>query len=128
MTVERVPYDEFGLFHENAEEFGIPYAGPPVVRREFVPVDADRGVVEQRVAEESGRLPAGGAVTGWAALRLHGANLLDGTSDGRTPLPVPLETVRRQVGVTLPAHRAPTPSARLMLDHLRREATKIAED
>lgn len=56
----------------------------------YVPVDADRGVVEQRVAEESGRLPAGGAVTGWAALRLHGANLLDGTSDGRTPLPVPL--------------------------------------
>ncbi|MFB4302717.1 LysR substrate-binding domain-containing protein [Actinomadura sp. NTSP31] len=42
------------------------------------------------------------------------------------PLPVPLETVRRQVGVTLPAHRAPTPSARLMLDHLRREAVKIA--
>ncbi|MWA06570.1 LysR family transcriptional regulator [Actinomadura sp. LD22] len=42
------------------------------------------------------------------------------------PLPVPLESVRRQVGVTLPAHRAPTPSARLMLDHLRREATKIA--
>ncbi|RSN53190.1 MULTISPECIES: LysR substrate-binding domain-containing protein [Actinomadura] len=41
------------------------------------------------------------------------------------PLPVPLETVRRQVGVTLPAHRAPTPSARLMLDHLRREAAAI---
>ncbi|WP_433469142.1 LysR substrate-binding domain-containing protein [Spirillospora sp. CA-128828] len=41
------------------------------------------------------------------------------------PLPVPLETVRRQVGVTLPAHRAPTPSARLMLDHLRREAAEI---
>ncbi|MFI0373884.1 LysR substrate-binding domain-containing protein [Actinomadura sp. 1N219] len=42
------------------------------------------------------------------------------------PLPVPLETVRRQVGVTLPAHRAPTPSARLMLDHLRHEAAEIA--
>lgn len=41
------------------------------------------------------------------------------------PLPVPLETVRRQVGVTLPAYRAPTPSARLMLDHLRREAAAI---
>jgi pimeloyl-ACP methyl ester carboxylesterase len=27
------PYDEFGLFHENAEEFGIPYSGPPTVRR-----------------------------------------------------------------------------------------------
>ena len=34
-------YDEFGLFHENAEEFGIPYAGPPVVRREFVPITPD---------------------------------------------------------------------------------------
>ncbi|MFI0486943.1 LysR substrate-binding domain-containing protein [Actinomadura sp. 9N215] len=41
------------------------------------------------------------------------------------PLPVPLEAVRRQVGVTLPAHRAPTPSARLMLDHLRAEAAEI---
>ncbi|MFB4312249.1 LysR substrate-binding domain-containing protein [Actinomadura sp. GTD37] len=41
------------------------------------------------------------------------------------PLPVPLEAVRRQVGVTLPAHRAPTPSARLMLDHLHREAAAL---
>lgn len=39
---ERVPYDEFGLFADNAAEFGIPYAGPPTVRREFVAVDADR--------------------------------------------------------------------------------------
>ena len=36
-------YDEFGLFHENAEEFGIPYAGPPVVRRESVVVDPATG-------------------------------------------------------------------------------------
>jgi pimeloyl-ACP methyl ester carboxylesterase len=35
------PYDEFGLFHENAEEFGLPWSGPPVVRREFVPVAPD---------------------------------------------------------------------------------------
>ncbi|HKA15831.1 MAG TPA: alpha/beta hydrolase [Myxococcota bacterium] len=28
-----IPYDEFGLFRENAEEFGIPWAGPPAVRR-----------------------------------------------------------------------------------------------
>jgi pimeloyl-ACP methyl ester carboxylesterase len=34
--MERVEYDEFGLFHENAEEFGLPYDGPPTVRREFV--------------------------------------------------------------------------------------------
>ena len=28
-----IDYDEFGLFHENAEEFGLPFVGPPVVRR-----------------------------------------------------------------------------------------------
>ena len=27
-------YDEFSLFHENAEEAGLPFDGPPVVRRE----------------------------------------------------------------------------------------------
>jgi pimeloyl-ACP methyl ester carboxylesterase len=27
------PYDELGLFHENAAEVGLPYAGPPAVRR-----------------------------------------------------------------------------------------------
>jgi pimeloyl-ACP methyl ester carboxylesterase len=32
---KHVPYDEFALFHENASEFGIPYDGPPTVRREF---------------------------------------------------------------------------------------------
>jgi pimeloyl-ACP methyl ester carboxylesterase len=39
---ERVPYDEFSMFHENAEEFGLPYDGPPVVRREAVDVDGGR--------------------------------------------------------------------------------------
>ncbi|MQY09731.1 LysR family transcriptional regulator [Actinomadura macrotermitis] len=42
------------------------------------------------------------------------------------PLPVALEPVRRQVGVTLPDQRALTPSARLMLQHLRREAAEIS--
>jgi pimeloyl-ACP methyl ester carboxylesterase len=40
--MERVPYDEFSMFHENAEEFGLPYDGPPIVRREFVEVGPDR--------------------------------------------------------------------------------------
>lgn len=40
--VDRVSYDEMGLFHENAEEFGLPYDGPPVVRREAVAVGPDR--------------------------------------------------------------------------------------
>ena len=38
----RIPYDEFGLFHENAAEFGLPYDGPPVVRREHVEVAPGR--------------------------------------------------------------------------------------
>jgi pimeloyl-ACP methyl ester carboxylesterase len=42
VVVERVPYDEFSMFQENAEEFGIPYAGPPTVRREPVVVDDGR--------------------------------------------------------------------------------------
>jgi len=37
-------YDEFGLFHENAEEFGLPYPGPPDVRRVDVSVTSDRKV------------------------------------------------------------------------------------
>jgi pimeloyl-ACP methyl ester carboxylesterase len=40
--VERVPYDEFSMFHENAAEVGLPYAGPPTVRREEVEVEPGR--------------------------------------------------------------------------------------
>ncbi len=32
-TTGRVPYDEFSMFHENAEEFGLAWDGPPTVRR-----------------------------------------------------------------------------------------------
>jgi pimeloyl-ACP methyl ester carboxylesterase len=35
-------YDEFGLFHENAEEFGIPWKGQPLVRRTSVEVGGGR--------------------------------------------------------------------------------------
>ncbi len=37
-------YDEFGLFHENAAEFGLPFADPPVVRREGVELEPGRSV------------------------------------------------------------------------------------
>ena len=40
--MSEIPYDDFGLFHENAAEFGIPYDGPPTVRREFVEVEPGR--------------------------------------------------------------------------------------
>ena len=39
---ERVEYDEFGLFHENAAEYGLPFDGPPAVRRELVDVEPRR--------------------------------------------------------------------------------------
>jgi len=37
-------YDELGLFHENAEEYGIAYEAPPVVERRTVPVAPDRNL------------------------------------------------------------------------------------
>lgn len=41
---ERVPYDEFSYFHENAEEFNIPWNGPPIVRRVSVDVEPSRSL------------------------------------------------------------------------------------
>jgi pimeloyl-ACP methyl ester carboxylesterase len=40
--VERIDYDEFSYFHENAEEFGLSFDRPPVVRREAVPLGDGR--------------------------------------------------------------------------------------
>lgn len=42
--MEHIAYDEFGLFHENAEEFGLPYSGPPDVRRSAVEVAPGRAL------------------------------------------------------------------------------------
>jgi pimeloyl-ACP methyl ester carboxylesterase len=39
-----MPYDEFGLFSENAAEYGLPYNGPPDVRRVEVEVEPGRKV------------------------------------------------------------------------------------
>ncbi|MBA3783116.1 MAG: hypothetical protein H0X12_14855 [Nocardioides sp.] len=59
----------------------------------FVPATVTDQLVEQRIIEASARLRGRGAVTGWAALRLHGAGFSDGLArDGRTRLPVPLLT------------------------------------
>jgi pimeloyl-ACP methyl ester carboxylesterase len=41
-VVERVEYNEFGMFRENAEEFGLPFDHPPTVRRVSVEVAPDR--------------------------------------------------------------------------------------
>lgn len=56
-----------------------------------VPTHVDGTRPEQRILEQSVRVRERGAVTGWAALRLHGAAFFDGLGpDGRTLLPVPL--------------------------------------
>ncbi|CAB4695648.1 MAG: hypothetical protein F2667_03500 [Actinobacteria bacterium] len=56
----------------------------------YVPASVDAAVVEQRIREQSMRLTSG-AVTGWAALRLHGGGFFDGLGpDGRTVRPVPV--------------------------------------
>jgi pimeloyl-ACP methyl ester carboxylesterase len=39
---DRIDYDEFGLFHENAEEYGLPFDHPPTVRRVFTEVAGGR--------------------------------------------------------------------------------------
>jgi hypothetical protein len=56
----------------------------------YVPSRVDGNVVEQRILEQGARIPAYGAVTGWAALRWHGAAYFDGTGFEGEVLPVPL--------------------------------------
>lgn len=62
-----------------------------VARGWYVPSDLDGQVVEQRILEQTVRLPATGGLTAWAALRWRGAAFFDGTDlGGRRSLPVPL--------------------------------------
>lgn len=42
--MERIAYDEFGLFHENASEHGLPFAAPPRVRRTSVQLSGGRAI------------------------------------------------------------------------------------
>ncbi len=82
--------------------------------RRYVPAATDRSVVEQRILEEAQRLPPGGLVTGWAALRLAGGGFFDGL-DPRSmrELPVPLLVppglkLRRGDGCTVARERIET--------------------
>lgn len=54
----------------------------------YVPSYVDPDLPEQRALEASVLLPPGGAVTGWAALRMHGATFFDGLDavGGRAPV------------------------------------------
>lgn len=61
----------------------------------YVPSAVTDELVEQRILEQAMRLGRTGAVTGWAALRLHRGGFFDGlATDGRTRLPVPVAAGR----------------------------------
>ncbi|MFM8794879.1 MAG: alpha/beta fold hydrolase [Acidimicrobiales bacterium] len=51
---ERVHYDEFSMFADNAAEYGIAYPGPPTVRRESVEVGGGRRMSALVWASRSG--------------------------------------------------------------------------
>ncbi|KQT89193.1 hypothetical protein ASG49_15415 [Marmoricola sp. Leaf446] len=86
--VRPVPVDPSGVAGPTKRQAAGPYW-----RRTssglHVPADTRSDRVEQRILEQSARLPPGGAVTGWAACRVHGAAFFDGLArDGRTRVPV----------------------------------------
>lgn len=56
----------------------------------FVPSSVDPELPEQRIVEASALLAGTGAVSGWAALRLHRAGFFDGRDRDGTLHPVPL--------------------------------------
>lgn len=87
-AVERVPYDEFSMFHENAEEFGLPYDGPPTVRREAVEVEPGRRLSALVWGEAEAEL-----------VFLHG-----GAQNAHTWDTVALALGRPLVAVDLPGH------------------------
>ncbi len=51
--MSKVPYDEFSMFRENAEEWAIPYPGPPDVERLEVAVEPGRHVSALRWGTEA---------------------------------------------------------------------------
>jgi len=107
--VDRVAYDEFGLFHENAAEFGIPYPGPPVVRREEV----DLGDGRHLSALVWGQAPP-------ELVLLHG-----GAQNAHTWDTVALALDRPLVAIDLPGHGHSDGPADGSLD-LRRNAADVA--
>jgi hypothetical protein len=68
-------------------------------RGRFVPSGVDGSIPEQRIVEAADRLPEGGVVTGWAALRLYGADYFDGGSGDRVR-PVALAVGQEQIRAT----------------------------
>jgi pimeloyl-ACP methyl ester carboxylesterase len=87
-AVERIPYDEFSMFHENAQEFGIPYDGPPAVRREAVELGDGRDL----------------SALVWGAAEPELVLLHGGAQNAHTWDTVALALDRPLVAVDLPGH------------------------
>lgn len=87
-SAARVPYDELSLFHENAAELGLPYDGPPAVRRQHVQVGPDRRISALVWGERPAEL-----------VLLHG-----GAQNAHTWDSVALALGRPLVAVDLPGH------------------------
>jgi pimeloyl-ACP methyl ester carboxylesterase len=86
--IERIPYDEFSMFHENAQEYGIPYEGPPVVRRERVEVEPGRAL----------------SVLVWGEGRPEYVFLHGGAQNAHTWDTVALALGRPLIAIDLPGH------------------------
>lgn len=84
----RVPYDEFSMFHENAEEWSLPYDAPPVVERIEVPVAPGRHLSALRWGQGSPHV-----------VLLHG-----GAQNAHTFDTVALALGRPLLAVDLPGH------------------------
>jgi len=85
---ERIPYDEFASFHENAAEYGIAYDGPPEVRRAEAALDDGRRL--SALVWGSGERPL---------VLLHG-----GAQNAHTWDTVALALDRPLVAIDLPGH------------------------
>lgn len=107
--VERIAYDEFAYFQDNAAEYGIAYDGPPTVRRERVGVAPGR---------ELSALVWGDAEP--ELVLLHG-----GAQNAHTWDTVALALGRPLVAIDLPGHGHSDGGAHGSLD-VRRNADDVA--
>src|SRR5688500_2258454 len=108
--VDRVPYDELGLFHENAAEFGLPYDGPPAVPRQSVAVAPGRNLSALVWGEAAPEL-----------VLLHG-----GAQNAHTWDTVAMALGRPLVAIDLPGHgHSDAPADGSLRVH--RNATDVAE-
>ena len=86
--MDQIPYDEFSLFHENAEEWGLPYERDPFVRREATALPDGRSLSGLRWGEETPSL-----------IMLHG-----GAQNAHTYDTVALAIERPLLALDLPGH------------------------